>query len=443
MQKERDALRLGIVTVIVVAIVFFLLIWISKDVGGDLKSVDIFFQPTPAMPMLTTGSAVYIGGQKIGQVVEAELLPPDHDRNPSSKSQSPQPFVYVRAEIQKWITLREDCSAFAEGPPLGGDGIIKIDLGTAAGVWTEGKPLMGAEPGGFAAVLTSLQAEFDANNPDSLLGQIKAQLDPEGDLSLIAKLHQSLTDINAMTGALSRELGPAEKATLLAKIHEIVDNINETTHQLRGEFDAGESTALLRKIHLAMDAVNDGLSTVSRIVRTGEGSISNTLVNIEKTTEHISEETDPTRADSLIAHFKQASEKINASLGDLNTVTSTTRDIVVLNRENINRLLMNFKESSDHIKAGVKYLVRNPWRMLNAPKPEEMKQQAIFDAARSFTEAATRIDDASAQLRALSELHEGSIPLDDPDLARIRANLKSTHDKYQKAEAEMWRQLGG
>ena len=122
MQKERDALKLGIVTVFVVAIVFFLLIWISKDVGGDLKSVDIYFQPTPAMPMLVAGSAVYIGGQKIGQVVEAELLPPDHDRNPSSNSQSPQPFVYVRAEIQKWITLREDCSAFSKRDGHAGSG---------------------------------------------------------------------------------------------------------------------------------------------------------------------------------------------------------------------------------------------------------------------------------------------------------------------------------
>ncbi|MFQ5411366.1 MAG: hypothetical protein ACE5EC_03685, partial [Phycisphaerae bacterium] len=388
MHKERDALRLGIVTVIVVAIVFFLLIWISKDVGGDLQSVVIHFKPSPAMPMLAAGSAVIVGGQKVGQVVEAELRPPEANLEAALKSDSPQPYVYVRAEIEDWIVLREDCTAFAEGPPLGGDGIIKIDLGTASAKHPDSF-ITGADPGGFAAVLTSLQAEFDANNPDSLLGQIKAQLDPEGDLSLIAKLHQSLGDINAMTGALSRELGPAEKATLLAKIHGIVDNINETTRQLRGEFDAGESAALLRKIHMAMDAMNEGLSTVSRIVKSGEGSITNTLTHIEKTTAHISEETDPARADSLMAHFKQASEKINTSLDDLNTLTSTTRDIVVLNRENISRLLLNFKESSDHIKSGVKYLVRNPWRLLNAPKPEEMKQQAIFDAARSFTEAAT------------------------------------------------------
>ncbi|HVP09965.1 MAG TPA: hypothetical protein VMV94_02130, partial [Phycisphaerae bacterium] len=51
-------------------------------------------------------------------------------------------------------------------------------------------------------------------------------------------------------------------------------------------------------------------------------------------------------------------------------------------------------------------------------------------------------DDATAQLRALAELHNGTIPLNDPDLMRIEADLKQTREKYQKAEAEFWRQLG-
>jgi ABC-type transporter Mla subunit MlaD len=142
-----------------------------------------------------------------------------------------------------------------------------------------------------------------------------------------------------------------------------------------------------------------------------------------------------------MAHFKKASEQLNTALDDINTVTDTTRQVVVLNRENINKLLANFKESSDHIKSGVKYVLRHPWRLMNEPKPSEMRQQAIFDAARSFSDAASQIDDATAQLRALAELHEGSIPADNADLARIQADLKRTQAKYRKAEEELWRLL--
>jgi len=67
-------------------------------------------------------------------------------------------------------------------------------------------------------------------------------------------------------------------------------------------------------------------------------------------------------------------------------------------------------------------------RLLNEPKPAEAKQQAIFDAARNFAEAATRIDDAASQLRALSDQHNGEIPSDSADLARLQADLKQTQD---------------
>jgi len=441
MAKPRNALQLGILTIVVGIIFFAVLIWLSGQVGGDKQTLTIRFKPTAAMPTLSKGSVVLVGGQKVGQVIEASLESPE-DIAERSQASNAVPYVVVRAEILDTIVLREDCSAFAEGPPLGGDGLVKIDIGEADEPFDTKNPIEGAEPGGFPALLASFQSEFNGDDPGSLLGQIKSQLDPEGEVSLIAKLNLSLSDINRMTASLADELTASEKATLMAKIHLIADNVNATTLQLRHEFDTGKPDVLLHKVHLAMDSLNDGFGAVVRILQTGEGPITRTLANVEKTSEQIAAETDAARADSLLAYFKSASVKINASLDDVNEMTDTTRDVLVLNSENINRMLVNFKEASDYIKTGVKYVLRHPWRLLNEPKASEMKQQAIFDAARSFAEAATRIDDASAQLRALSELHEGAVPLDDPDLARIREDLNRTRAKYREAESELWRQLG-
>jgi hypothetical protein len=305
----------------------------------------------------------------------------------------------------------------------------------------EKEAIQGSEPAGFSAILAGLQGELDGTNPKSLLGQIKSQLDPEGGQTLMAKLLQSLSDINAMTASLSRELKPEEKAALLAKMHAVADNINSTTGALRREFDAGEPTHLLAKLHLAIDAVNDGLGTVTGLLKTGEPRVTRTLEHLETTAANIAAETDPDRPDSLVAHLKTAGEKLNTALADINEVTGTTRQVIVLNRENINKLLLNFKEASDHIKTGVKYVLRHPWRLLNEPALAEIQQEAILDATRSFTEAATQIDDATTQLQALAELHQGNVPSDDPDLARILADLKRTHDQYQKAEAALWQQL--
>lgn len=440
MAKRRNALQLGILTIAVGITFFAVLIWLSRQVGGEMKTVTIHFKPTPAMPTLSKGSVVLIGGQKVGQVIEASLDPPQAAQDGAAPGA--MPVVVVRAEILKTIVLRTDCSAFAEGPPLGGDGLVKIDIGQADKPLAASAVIQGSEPGGFPALLASLQSEFNGDDPGSLLGQIKSQLDPEGERSLIAKLNQSLADINRMTAALADELTPSEKATLMAKIHTIVDNVNTTTLQLRNEFDTAKPDVLLYKVHLAMDALNGGFDAIVRILQAGEGPITRTLANVEKTSEQIAAETDAARADSLMAYFKSASVKINASLDDVNKMTDTTREVLVLNRGNINRMIANFKEASDYIKTGTQYVLLHPWLLFNEPKVSELKQQAIFDAARSFAEAATRIDDASAQLRALSELHEGAVPLDDPDLAKIRDNLNETREKYKKAEGELWRQLG-
>ncbi len=441
MAKERNALQVGIVTSVVILAFFVILIWISKNVGGDMKQITIRFKSSAAMPTIVPGSAVLVGGQRVGKVVEARL-----EKHPIEGADGQPPregyFVVADAEIRSDLVLRKDCEIVAEGPPLGGDGLLKIELGTAEGIIESGEVIEGAEPGGFGAVLAGLNKEFDETDPTSLLAQIKSQLDPEGSQSIMAKVLQSLDDINVVTASLSNELGSTEKTTLLAKLHAIVDNINMTTGSLRRELGTQQPDMLLGKIHIAMDAINDDLSAVSSLIKNNEAAVSNTLQHVEKTAANIAAETDPAKADSLMASFKQASTKLNEALNDINVVTDTTRQVVVLNRENINKLLVNFKESSDHIKTGVKYVLRHPWRLLNEPSITEIKQQAIFDAARSFAEAATRIDDASAQLRALAELHEGEIPGDDPDLARIQTALKETQEKYSKAEEQLWRELG-
>ncbi|HVP12654.1 MAG TPA: hypothetical protein VMV94_15870, partial [Phycisphaerae bacterium] len=383
MAKERNSLKVGIVTVVVVLTAFMILLWISQRVGGELQQITVQFKSSPAMPTLTTGSAVLVGGQKVGQVVNAHLEPQTVKDKDSGESR--EAFVLiVNAEIEKKLVLRSDCQVFAEGPPLGGDGVVKIDLGKAKDIIKPGQVIQGAEPGGFGAVLATLQGEFDANNPGSLLGEIKSQLDPNAQMSLMAKLLQSANDINAITSSLSKQLQPEEKETLLAKIRAIADNINTTTAALRAEVDSQKPTVLLGKVHLAMDTLNDGLTSATGILKSNEPRLNHTVQNIEETTENISRATDPNRADSLMADLKKAGTQLNEALSDINTVTSTAREVAVLNRENINKLLSNFKEASDHIKTGVKYVLRHPWRLLNEPKPTEMKQQALFDAARSF-----------------------------------------------------------
>lgn len=441
MPQERNAFKVGIVTISIVVVFFVVLIWISQRIGGEMQPITVRFDATSAMPTLVRGSAVLVGGHKVGKVLEVDLTKRSA-AEPESDGADDAYCLIVHAEIRSDLELKSDCKVVAEGPPLGGDGLIKIDLGSAPEPIPPGRIIEGSQPAGFGAILATLQSEFNGEDPRSLLGRIKSQLDPDAELSLVGKILLSLDDINRVTAGLDRELQPDQKATLLAKLHEVADNINEATGSLRAQFDAGKPSHLLGKIHLAMDTINDGLTTLARMLEANETPLARTLHNVETATDNIARETDAANADSLMAHFKQASLRLNASLADINSVTDTTRQVVALNRENVNKLLANFKESSDHIKTGVKHLLLHPWRLFNEPTAAEAKVHAVVDAARNFSEAARQIDDATTQLRVLAELHEGNIPADHPDLARIAADLNRTRSKYNKAEAALWQQLG-
>jgi len=448
MAAERNALRVGMMTLVCVATAFVILLWLSKGVGGQMRTLKIQFKCDPNMPTLAPGSSVLVGGQKVGRVIKAELA-----RNEKAGPQAPPSEAYVviiETEIQDFIDLRKDCQVFAEGPPLGGDGLIKIDLGKDERILPTDVVVLGSPPAGFGAILGSLQSELDTTDPNSLLARIKTQLDPGARASLMNRLLASMDDLNKMTTALRSQMSPDERNSLMAKLHGTMDNVAGATGALRDEMDPARPTGLIGKAHVAADAVTGGLKTVARVLETNEAPINKTIGHVASTAEkldtriaeNIASQTDPNNLDGLIARINKAAAQLNQSLADVNTLTGTTREVVVLNRENINKTLINFKETSDHLKSAVKYVLERPWRLINPPSATEDRQHAIFDAARNFSEAANRLDDATAQLKALAELHNGNIPADNADLVRLKADLEATRARFSKAEEVLWRELG-
>ena len=71
MPHERNALKVGFVTIFVVVLFIVILLWISQRVGGEMQSLTIRFKSSPDMPTLVPGSQVLVGGHKVGEVKSA------------------------------------------------------------------------------------------------------------------------------------------------------------------------------------------------------------------------------------------------------------------------------------------------------------------------------------------------------------------------------------
>ena len=142
-----------------------------------------------------------------------------------------------------------------------------------------------------------------------------------------------------------------------------------------------------------------------------------------------------------MAKVHVAVDKLGGSLDDLSIITANTREVVVLNKEQLNRTLANLKEASDHMKAAGKEIRANPWRLLYQPTLAEAESANVLGSARAFSEAAARLDDAIVRLQALSQATPATQPANDQQLAEIRDQLKRTFDDFNKAEKALWENL--
>jgi ABC-type transporter Mla subunit MlaD len=234
----------------------------------------------------------------------------------------------------------------------------------------------------------------------------------------------------------------------MASIATAAENLKGISEIVRRELAADVAGSLLAKIHAVSDSLKSAAGDVAKI------------------TGNLRPEMDPANSDSILAKFKQTATsvaktaeriegysktevaEILAKLRDVNTevlkiasdfseVSHTARELVTLNRENIDEIIDNMTQVSVSLKSASKEIRRSPWRLLYKPKPDEMHSQNVYDAARAFSDGAEQLDQAIARLKALPPEAASS----DPQVQRIHKQLQQTFSDFAAAEQALWREL--
>ncbi len=458
MAKRRNNFVLGLTVLVMLGLTIFVVVFIgaSELRGKPTRWLTIRFSPTLTLPPLKSDSPILFAGRQVGRIEDLWLAPGEHVDERTGQKRTLM-FLYVKAEVREDLDLRSDCVILPEGPILGGAGLLRIqDQGRNTEPLGPDAVVDGQGMGGFAAVTEQLSSigeslghELDAKYPDSIMAMVKKQLDATQAEGMVAKLLQTLSDVNAISANLRDQFDPKQEKVLLAKLHVTLDHINAITGELRNQMDPKARSALMGKLQLALDTINSSLGNVDGMLAENRPAIRKTLDNVQQTSEtlktgiakNIAQELDAANPQSLMAKIHTSADRLGQSLEDLNRITASTGEVIALNKDTLDKILTNFKETSDHLKAATKDLRRNPWRLLYRPTLVETKELNIFDAARAFAEAATRLDDASARLKGLLESREGSVAADDPELRAIRVELQNTFEKFSEAESALWKTL--
>lgn len=449
MRREPNYLLLGATVATITVLFFGVLIFLAGAGawGRSYQKVHVKFAHDMPLPKLLSGAEVSCGGMTVGRIgsVDFKALPGSDGKT------SQDLYIVVDALIDTQVGLRQDCRIRAEGPPLGGSGtLVIVHRGLSSQVLADGGTIEGLAPAGLNAVVGTLgdklAGELDDKNPQGLLRLVKDQLDATSAASLMFKINAIADDLIVTSGQIKRQLDPEQQGALLAKLDATLSNIKTITGTLRGEANSQDPGAMLGKVHGILGALNTASASAAGMLQDNRPTIQSTLNNVQDATAMIKNgvmpslitQLDPNQANSLITKFLSAADKANATLDNIEQMSANGRNLLTVNQESIDAMIGNLRETSEHLRAASREIRRNPWRLLYQPSKNELKQEAVADAARAFSDAAGKLDTAFARLEAYIKAAGPSLPAADAQLKNMQEHLGTAIKNLSETETKFW-----
>jgi ABC-type transporter Mla subunit MlaD len=279
-------------------------------------------------------------------------------------------------------------------------------------------------------------------------GTDKAPLaDDEHPIELGGGMDQTMSDlataaekVSGIADVIKSELDKTQSDAVLAKVHTVIESLKSAAADvakiaanIRAETDAANEAALLAKIHSSVDDVKEMTADAAP-------KISDTLTAARDAAQKIRKYTDEDIAE-ILTKLREANTHILKITKNFSKVSEQVKQIVVLNRDNIDEMLDNMTQVSANLKATSKEVRRNPWRLLYQPEEKELRSQNIYDAARAFSNGAEQLDQAITRLTSLAKVHPEGLPTDDPEIQKVREQLTKSFENFAKVEQALWKEL--
>ena len=421
-KRTHNELLTGLFVLVALAALLGVVLWLGASdlLKPRAQRVSFFAGEEIGSFGLRAGAEVLYGDVRIGRVAEIEPLP------------GKGCLYHTRIE-RKDITLYSNALAEVASSLVGQAQLIVKNAGGGpdAKAPDDENPIE-LKPGGLSAVMNAAGAELDAHR--------KA--------SLIAKLHAMADDLTDVSSALRKEMDKAKAETLLAKIYDTVSRLADVTDNLKKESDKDSPESLLAKAHKGADRVTDITSQLGTQLDTeNEKSLMASLRRSARNVEEITADAKPKFKKAMSAltdtltELREANTEVLKTIRNLSRFSESAKEAMVVNAESVNRIIDDMTAVAANLKATSKQVRRHPWKLLYKPDEEEVQTQQIYDAARAFSDGATRLNQAVTRLKELRKAHPEGIPADDDQLLQIRQSLKATFGRFKTAEDALWKEL--
>ncbi|KPK83594.1 MAG: hypothetical protein AMJ81_07885 [Phycisphaerae bacterium SM23_33] len=364
---------------------------------------------------LEVGSAVKVNDKPIGKVDGIQL------------DTAGGRTLYTARLNRRDLKIHTDARATAVTEFIGGAAIVLENFGTDA-----------APPADEQNPLLLLAADRLLMRVQEALGYGEDQR--EQFQQTIASIAEAAGSVQKIAAALAVEVNAGDSEALLAEIKTAVGslkvssaNLADMSGSLKAETERKNADSLLAKVHVAADHVD-------KLAAEASGMITTVRPDVEKIAARVRQYAEKDLAD-ILTRFRTASTDLVNIAADLRSVSATSKDIVVLNRQRLEDTLASLKSMSLNLDAAAKEIRRNPWRLLRRPSEQQLHSENIYDAARAFAEGAGQLEDALTRLAALREARPQGVTADDPELVKIRKHVETTFEKFREVEDALWKEL--
>ena len=393
--SDRNAFKAGLFIVISLVLILAIIVGI-KGVGRILEPQQVrtaTFTLADDVGGLRVGDDVRVGGLKVGIVRDLEIEPATQ----GGKDQ--QPRIIITFHMPERIVLRQGARIGVQNTVTGTSWLNFDNLGAGEPLAAD-TPLAG-RPGSMTQILNTVQ-----------------ELGPE--------LKQIARDIRTVT---------------LPKVNTTVDNASGLMADARSDLKPA-----LERYNTVTTRLTEALTHLRDILGDGKGDIRTTIANLKDVTGTAKEKLPPVmdKLDTVLGKVNSSLDTVQSALKDVNAtaenarhLSGEVRSILARNRSRIDELAQSAKEAGDNLKFATAEIRRSPWRLLYKPRPGEVANLNLFDAARDFAEGANDMSDAATALRdALND------PKADKELIeKLVGELDESFGQFQKVEDTLWKRV--
>ncbi|MAY74839.1 MAG: hypothetical protein CMJ31_09045 [Phycisphaerae bacterium] len=426
---QRNNVMAGLFLISGLVLAVLVAFWID-DFGetllSDRSDYIIRFDIRDGVAGVDEGSAVTLGGRRIGTVDKISLIAQGDDPAPR--------FIDVTVTVDADYTLYTDARPIVVGSLLGT--LATIDIPHPGGV---------SEPGAYERLAEggTLQGGAGAG----MLGQLGLNRD---DLrAIVAEAQSFLDNANGIVGAFRPEAEPAaaDLGAAIAAIRRTADRIDERSASYTADIDTfmerltaasdrfgpitKQAESLLDDGSALVSNLSRGVDDVRSIVADNRDSINGAIDNASAFLEKLNGE--------FASSARDIFDNANRASSELEDATRRANALLRTETPTIRRTLANVRLVSDRATVFFEEVSAAPWRLLNRPGSKELEEQLVYDAARQYADAVSRLRGASASLEAALQAatRDDASEVDSETLELMHEDLMASFRHYERSETAL------